>query len=111
VSDDWSEPKLYGSPLPVPGDATALAIRTAQPETADGWSTPIYHGPRRFRPRPEQPVRINRDASGVQLVVGEQLIDEAPAAAEAPISEIIPLPAADSVPLPDADSIQAPSAD
>jgi putative peptidoglycan lipid II flippase len=97
VSEDWSEPQIYGSPMPVPGDATGLAVRTAQPaDTEDGWSAPIYHGPRRFRPRPEQPIRISRDANGAQLVVGEQLVAAAPAPAEAPISEIIPLPAADS---------------
>ena len=101
MSEDWSEPQIYGSPMPVPGDATGLAIRTAQPaDTEDGWSAPIYHGPRRFRPRPEQPIRISRDANGAQLVVGEQLVAEAPAAAEAPISEIIPLPAADSASRP-----------
>jgi putative peptidoglycan lipid II flippase len=112
VSEDWSEPQIYGSPMPVPGDATGLAIRTAQPaDTEDGWSAPIYHGPRRYRPRPEQPIRISRDANGAQLVVGEQLIAEAPAAAEAPISEIIPLPSADSIQAPDVDSVLAPDVD
>ncbi len=112
MSDDWSEPQFYGSPMPVPGDATALAVRTSQPQQAeDGWSAPIYHGPRRHRPRPEQPIRINRDASGAQLVVGEQLIAEAPVAPEAPISDLIPLPTADSVQAPSADSVQAPDVD
>ena len=112
MSDDWSEPQFYGSPMPVPGDATALAVRTSQPQQADdGWSAPIYHGPRRHRPRPEQPIRISRDANGAQLVVGEQLIAEAPAAAEAPISEIIPLPRADQPQAPSADSVQAPDVD
>lgn len=112
MSDDWSEPQFYGSPMPVPGDATALAVRTSQPQQAeDGWSPPIYHGPRRHRPRPEQPIRISRDANGAQLVVGEQLIAEAPAAPEAPISEIIPLPTADRPQAPSADSVQAPDVD
>ena len=78
MTDDWSEPKLYGSPMPVPGDATALAIRTATPPD-EGWSVPIYHGPRRFRPRPEQPVRISRDATGTQLVVGDAAVAQLPA--------------------------------
>jgi putative peptidoglycan lipid II flippase len=52
VSSDWSTPKIYGTPMPVPGDASALAVQTAQPDTGDGWSAPIYHGPRRYRPRP-----------------------------------------------------------
>ena len=110
--DDWSEPQFYGSPMPVPGDATALAVVTSQPQQAeDGWSSPIYHGPRRHRPRPDQPVRINRSRSGAQLVVGEQLVAEAPAPPEAPVSDLIPLPRADSVQAPSADSIQAPDVD
>jgi len=79
VTDDWSEPQFYGSPMPVPGDATALAVRTAQTGN-DGWSAPIYHGPRRFRPRPEQPVRVSRDATGSHLVVGDERVAAAPAA-------------------------------
>jgi putative peptidoglycan lipid II flippase len=110
--DDWSEPQFYGSPMPVPGDATALAVVTSQPQQAeDGWSSPIYHGPRRHRPRPDQPVRINRSRGGAQLVVGEQLVAEAPAPPEAPVSDLIPLPRADSVQAPSADSIQAPDVD
>ena len=57
MSDDgWSEPRLYGAPLPVPGDALSLAVATAEPETATPWSPPIYHGPRRWRPRPADDV-------------------------------------------------------
>lgn len=51
MSDDWSTPKIYGTPIPLPGDGSALAVETAQPDSAgDGWSTPNYHGPRRRRP-------------------------------------------------------------
>jgi putative peptidoglycan lipid II flippase len=76
---DWSEPQIYGSPMPVPGDATALAVQTSQAEDGGSWSSPIYHGPRRYRPRPEHPVQVNRDSSGAQLVLdGEQVIAEAP---------------------------------
>ncbi len=54
--DDWSPPKIYGTPIPRPGDGSALAVETAQPDTGDAWSTPSYHGPRRHRPRSsEQP--------------------------------------------------------
>lgn len=53
----WSTPRIYGSPMPVPGDASALAVLTAQPAGIDdSWSAPIYHGPRRLRPRPAEPV-------------------------------------------------------
>ncbi|HEV2885401.1 MAG TPA: murein biosynthesis integral membrane protein MurJ [Jatrophihabitans sp.] len=56
MSEDWSPPRIYGTPIPLPGDASALAVETAQPDTGDAWSAPIYHGPRRHRPRPfEQP--------------------------------------------------------
>ncbi len=54
--DDWSPPRIYGTPIPLPGDGSALAVETAQPDTGDAWSAPIYHGPRRHRPRSfEQP--------------------------------------------------------
>jgi putative peptidoglycan lipid II flippase len=56
TDDGWSEPRLYGAPLPVPGDALSLAVATAEPETATPWSPPIYHGPRRWRPRPADDV-------------------------------------------------------
>jgi putative peptidoglycan lipid II flippase len=56
TDDGWSEPRLYGAPLPVPGDALSLAVATAEPETATPWSPPIYHGPRRWRPRPADEV-------------------------------------------------------
>ena len=56
MTEDWSPPRIYGTPIPPPGDASALAVETAQPDTGDGWSAPIYHGPRRRRPRSvEQP--------------------------------------------------------
>ena len=50
----WSQPRLYGQPMPMPGDGSALAVATSEPEGADtaSWSIPIYHGPRRHRPRP-----------------------------------------------------------
>ncbi|MFL6161930.1 MAG: murein biosynthesis integral membrane protein MurJ [Jatrophihabitantaceae bacterium] len=105
MSDDWSEPRIYGSPMPVPGDATGLAVRTAQPDTEDGWSAPIYHGPRRYRPQPEQPIRISRGTNGAQLVVGERLVAEAPA-----VDGLTP-PDLDSVLAPDVDRIQSPTAD
>lgn len=55
--DDWSAPRIYGTPIPLPGDSSVLAVETAQPDTGDAWSAPSYHGPRRFRPRsPDQPV-------------------------------------------------------
>lgn len=54
--DGWSPPRIYGTPIPLPSDASALAVETAQPDTGDAWSAPIYHGPRRRRPRSfEQP--------------------------------------------------------
>ncbi len=56
TEEDWSPPRIYGTPIPLPGDASALAVETAQPDTGDAWSAPIYHGPRRRRPRSfEQP--------------------------------------------------------
>ena len=59
MSEDWSPPRIYGTPIPPPGDASALAVETAQPDTGDGWSAPIYHGPRRRRPRSfEQPAGV-----------------------------------------------------
>jgi putative peptidoglycan lipid II flippase len=51
TDDGWSSPSIYGAPLPVPGDGSALAVATAEPESATAWSAPIYHGPRRHRPR------------------------------------------------------------
>ncbi len=51
MTEDWSPQRIYGTPIPVPGDASALAVETAQPDGGDGWSAPIYHGPRRYRPR------------------------------------------------------------
>ncbi|MGI8665152.1 MAG: lipid II flippase MurJ, partial [Jatrophihabitans sp.] len=54
MTEDWSQPRIYGTPMPMPGDASALAVQTAQPETSAGWSAPIYHGPRRFRPQPDR---------------------------------------------------------
>jgi len=53
--DGWSSQRLYGAPLPLPGDASGLAVETAQPDTGDAWSAPIYHGPRRHRPRSFEP--------------------------------------------------------
>ncbi|MDQ1721091.1 MAG: putative peptidoglycan lipid flippase [Pseudonocardiales bacterium] len=51
MTEDWSPPRIYGTPIPLPGDASALAVETAQPDAGDAWSAPIYHGPRRHRPR------------------------------------------------------------
>lgn len=51
TEDDWSPPRIYGTPIPLPGDSSVLAVETAQPDTGDAWSAPIYHGPRRHRPR------------------------------------------------------------
>ncbi|MEO7263181.1 MAG: murein biosynthesis integral membrane protein MurJ [Jatrophihabitantaceae bacterium] len=57
TEQDWSPPRIYGTPIPLPGDGSALAVETAQPDTGNAWSPPIYHGPRRLRPRSfEQPV-------------------------------------------------------
>lgn len=69
TDEGWSQPQLYGSPMPVPGDAMQLAVETASGHARDTWSTPIYHGPRRFRPRPQGSVRVARDEQGAQLVV------------------------------------------
>jgi putative peptidoglycan lipid II flippase len=55
--DGWSSPKIYGSPMPVPGDGSALAVATAT-EHDNAWSTPIYHGPRRRRPRTISPDHV-----------------------------------------------------
>ncbi|MDQ2957726.1 MAG: murein biosynthesis integral membrane protein MurJ [Actinomycetota bacterium] len=52
--EDWSTPRIHGTPMPVPGDGSALAVQTAQPDTGNGWSPPIYHGPRRYRPQSER---------------------------------------------------------
>lgn len=54
MSEDWSSPQFFGTPMPVPGDASALAVETSQPDSGDGWSSPIYHGPRRYRPQSAQ---------------------------------------------------------
>lgn len=52
MSENWSAPKIYGTPMPLPGDSSALAVETSQPDSAgDGWSPANYHGPRRHRPR------------------------------------------------------------
>ncbi|HEX2904957.1 MAG TPA: murein biosynthesis integral membrane protein MurJ [Jatrophihabitans sp.] len=66
LSDGWSEPRIYGSPMPVPGDSSVLAVQTAQSSSSEAWSTPIYHGPRRFRPRPEHALRV--DPGSARLV-------------------------------------------
>ncbi|CAN5623657.1 hypothetical protein BH10ACT8_BH10ACT8_12680 [soil metagenome] len=52
----WSAPRIYGAAMPVPGDNSALAVATAEADdrAPDSWSSPIYHGPRRHRPRSEQ---------------------------------------------------------
>jgi len=64
MTEDWSPPRIYGTPIPLPGDASVLAVETAQPDTGDGWSAPIYHGPRRRRPRSfEQPAAPARPAA------------------------------------------------
>jgi putative peptidoglycan lipid II flippase len=57
AEDGWSTPSLYGSPLPVPGDSSLLAVTTSSATAGDehAWSTPIYHGPRRHRPRQHKP--------------------------------------------------------
>ena len=51
--EGWSSPRIYGTPMPVPGDASSLAVATAEggPGEHVSWSSPSYHGPRRFRPR------------------------------------------------------------
>jgi putative peptidoglycan lipid II flippase len=68
TEDDWSPARIYGTPIPLPGDASALAVETSQPDTGDGWSTPSYHGPRRRRPRlvehPAGPADGSRAAAG-----------------------------------------------
>ena len=94
LDEDWSQPRIYGSPMPVPGDASALAVRTAQPDpAADSWSAPIYHGPRRYRPRTEslqatvgteqaQPGTEQSPADGPltdQPLTGRSLTDQDPA--------------------------------
>ena len=38
TEDGWSPQRLYGTPLPLPGDASGLAVETAQPVTGDAWS-------------------------------------------------------------------------
>ena len=61
--DQWSEPRIYGA-MPVPGDASLLAVATAEArEPADTWSTPSYHGPRRWRPRPAPVANLIEDTS------------------------------------------------
>ena len=51
----WSEPRIFGAPMPVPGDASELAVTTAEPEAIGTWTSTSYHGPRRHRPRPVIP--------------------------------------------------------
>lgn len=81
LSEDWSEPKIYGSPMPVPGDSSALAVQTAQSAGSEAWSAPIYHGPRRFRPRPEHALRVDRDQG---QLVAEAVATEHAVATEPP---------------------------
>ncbi len=92
LAQDWSEPKIYGSPMPVPGDSSSLAVQTVQAPTADGWSSTIYHGPRRFRPHPET-VRVGRGGLVVETdeprtagpgTVGPDVEAPAPEEANAP---------------------------
>lgn len=72
ADDGWSTPRIYGSPMPVPGDASMLAVRTAQPAGIDdSWSAPIYHGPRRLRPRSVEPVGTGA-APGAGAAVGTE---------------------------------------
>jgi putative peptidoglycan lipid II flippase len=86
MTEDWSPPRIYGTPIPLPGDGSVLAVETAQPDTGDGWSSPIYHGPRRRRPRSfEQPPSDGSPPPGPAV----------PAEAGAPAR-----PAADAPPLP-----------
>jgi putative peptidoglycan lipid II flippase len=81
--EGWSEPRLYGTPPPVPGDALSLAVATAESETATPWSAPSYHGPRRWRPRPaDHDVRhrkVTEDEAGLQPDEAAALPDEAKA--------------------------------
>ncbi len=59
TEDGWSTPQIYGTPMPVPGDGSMLAVATAEERGTEvrAWSAPTYHGPRRHRPRSgEEPV-------------------------------------------------------
>ncbi|MEO6702975.1 MAG: murein biosynthesis integral membrane protein MurJ [Jatrophihabitantaceae bacterium] len=78
---DWSAPQIYGTPMPVPGDASALAVLTAQPDPGDGWSAPIYHGPRRYRPRPEDRTQVGEPGALTELAE-PPVADQAPADAD-----------------------------
>jgi putative peptidoglycan lipid II flippase len=59
--DGWSSPQLYGSPIPMPSDGPSFAVAAAEGAAnfvpvgarsdSEPWSPPIYHGPRRHRPR------------------------------------------------------------
>ena len=61
--------------MPVPGDASALAVLTAQPASDEGgWSAPIYHGPRRLRPRPA--AQAGGPASVLGRPAAEPALDE-----------------------------------
>jgi putative peptidoglycan lipid II flippase len=92
LDDDWSQPRIYGTPMPVPGDASALAVQTAQPDTSAGsWSAPIYHGPRRYRPRTES----------VQATIGAEPVPTS----QAPVDQAQP----DQAQAPSIEETQAPS--
>jgi putative peptidoglycan lipid II flippase len=94
--DDWSPPRIYGTPIPLPGDASALAVETAQPDTGDGWSAPIYHGPRRRRPRSfDQPAgTLVQPGGAASASAPAETPAHAPAgAAPAPTAALAPAPA------------------
>ncbi|HJQ02277.1 MAG TPA: murein biosynthesis integral membrane protein MurJ [Jatrophihabitans sp.] len=89
LAGGWSAPRIYGSPMPVPGDASALAVLTAQPASdEDGWSTPIYHGPRRLRPRPVTVTELGDRAPATAGPAGEDepaaTLDKPPSAEKRP---------------------------
>ena len=89
MTEDWSPPRIYGTPIPLPGDGSALAVETAQPDTGDAWSAPIYHGPRRRRPRSfEQPAGATALASqGSATTAPPRAEPDAPAASSDPAAD------------------------
>jgi putative peptidoglycan lipid II flippase len=79
--------------MPMPGDGSALAVATAEDGGAsvDSWSVPIYHGPRRHRPRPADDASLGapeaEDADHTRLAADEPLAADGTPPSEAALDE------------------------